>query len=119
MRIVASAAGGISGVLARDDLREGFRFGGVRLMACHAEFCCVGKNGFLRVEVLAVQAEWSVAGFASDIDVRPFAFCRGDVVMASGAGLAAAKNWIRAAISSSEAGRKCPYFPNPLGTTAR
>ena len=92
MGIVADAAGRIPGVFARDDLRERFGFGGIRLMAGHAEFCGVGKDGFLAGEVLRVASERPMAGFASDIGVRTFAFRGGDVVVAGGAGLAAGED---------------------------
>ena len=92
MGIVANAASGIPGVLARDDLRERFRFGGVRLVANHAELCGVGKDGFLTGEVLRVASERPMAGFASDIGMRTFAFCRDDVVVAGSAGLAAGED---------------------------
>jgi len=92
MGIVANAASGIPGVLARDDLRERFRFGGVRLVADHAELCGVGEDGFLTGEVLRVESERPMAGFASDIGMRTFAFCCDDVVVAGSAGLAAGED---------------------------
>ena len=61
-------------------------------MACHAEFCGVWKDGLLAGEVLRVASERPVAGFASDISVRAFAFRGGDVVVAGGAGLTAGKD---------------------------
>ena len=89
MGVVANAASGIPGVLARDDLWESFRFGRVRLVANHAELCSVGEDGFLTGEVLRVASERPMAGFASDIGMRTFAFCRDDVVVAGSAGLPA------------------------------
>ena len=92
MGIVANAASGIPGVLARDDLRERFRFGGIRLVASHAELCGVGKHWFLTGEVLRVASERTMAGFASDIGMRTFAFRGDDVVVAGSAGLVAGKD---------------------------
>jgi len=92
MGIVASAASGVPGMLARDDLRERFRLGRVRLVANHAELCGVGKERFLTGEVLRVASERPVAGFASDIGMRTFAFCRDDVGVAGSAGLAAGED---------------------------
>lgn len=92
MGVVANAASGIPGVLARDDLRERFRLGRVRLVASHAELCGVGEHGFLTGKVLRVASERPMAGFASDIGMRTFAFCCDDVVVAGSAGLAAGKD---------------------------
>ena len=88
MGVVANAASDIPGVLARDYLREGFRFGGVRLVANDAKLCGVGEDGFLTGEVLRVASQRPMAGFASNIGMRTFAFCGNDVVMAGSAGLA-------------------------------
>lgn len=79
-------------MLARDDLRERFRFSRVRLVANNAELCRVGEDGFLTGEVLRVASERPMAGFASDIGMRTFAFCRDDVVVAGSAGLAAGED---------------------------
>src|ERR1039458_243967 len=92
MGIMANATGGIPGVLARDDLRESFRFGGVRLVANHAELCGVGEHGFLAGEVLRVASQRPMAGFASDIGMRTFTFCCDYVVVAGSAGLAAGED---------------------------
>ena len=92
MGIVANAASGIPGVLTRDDLRKRFRFGRVRLVANHAELCGVGEDGFLTGEVLRVASQRPMAGFASDIGMRTFAFCRDDVVVAGSAGFAAGED---------------------------
>ena len=92
MRIVAGAAGRFPGVLARHNLREPFRFGGIRLVANRAELCGVGKDWFLTAEVLRMASERTVAGFASDIGVGTFAFRGDDVVVAGGAGLVASEN---------------------------
>ena len=61
-------------------------------MAGHAKSCGVGKYWFLAGEVLRVASKWTVAGFASDIDMRAFAFRGYDLVMARSAGLAAGEN---------------------------
>jgi len=92
MGIVASAAGDISGVLARYDLREGFRLGGIRLMAGNTEYCGVGKHGFLAGEVLRVASQRAVAGFAADIGMGAFAFSGRDIVMTGAAGLVAGED---------------------------
>ncbi len=92
MGIVANAASGIPGVLARDDLWERFRLGGVRLVANHAELCGVGEDRFLTGEVLRVASQRPMAGFASHIGMRTFAFCRDDVVVAGSAGVAAGED---------------------------
>lgn len=89
---MADGAGRIPGVFARDNLRERFRFGGIRLMTADAELCDVGKNGLLTGEVLRVASERPMAGFASDIGVRTFALRGGDVAVAGGAGLAAGED---------------------------
>jgi hypothetical protein len=92
MRIVASAASDLAGVFARDNLWKRFRFGGVCFVASHAELRGVGKDGLLAGEVLCVASQRTMTGFASDIDMRAFAFCRDDLVVARGAGLAAGEN---------------------------
>ena len=89
---MANAASGIPGVLARDDLRESFRFGGVRLVANHAELCGVGEDGFLAGEVLRVASQRPMAGFASDIGMRTFTFCCDYIVVAGSAGLPAGED---------------------------
>ena len=79
-------------MLARHNLRERFRFGGIRLVANRAELCGVGKDWFLAAEVLRMASERTVAGFASDIGVRTFTFRGDDVVVAGSAGLVAGEN---------------------------
>ncbi len=61
-------------------------------MANHAELCGVGEDRFLTGEVLRVASERPMAGFASDIGMRTFAFCRDDVVVAGSSGLAAGED---------------------------
>lgn len=57
-------------------------------MAGHAELGSVRKDGFLAGEVQRVASQRSMASFASDIDMRTFAFRGDDVVVAVSAGLA-------------------------------
>lgn len=92
MGIVANTARCIPGVLARDNLRERFRFGGIRLVAGHAEFCGVGKDGLLAGEVLRMASKRPMAGFTSDIGMRAFALRGSDVDMTGSAGFSAGEN---------------------------
>ena len=76
----------------RDDLWKGFRFGAIGFMADDAELCSIGQDGFLAGEVLRMTAERAVAGFASHVRVRAFAFGGDNVAMAVRAGFAARKH---------------------------
>ena len=61
-------------------------------MAGHAKSCGVGKYWFLAGEVVRVASKWTVAGFASDIGMGPFAFSGVDIAMTRTAGLVAAED---------------------------
>jgi hypothetical protein len=113
--IVANAARGIPGVLARDDLRECFGFGAVRFMADDAEFGGIGENRLLAGEILRVTPERTVAGFASHIGVRTFALGGDDVIVAGGAGLAAGEDGSAGSDFIESGGAKMAVLPEVFG----